>query len=309
MATALPEKSALTQRWTSAVLALPILIGVCVWGATPFVLLCVALALLARSEITRAYKRQGIEPNGFLSLMGALTPLAALLSLPPFAPLAALLSSPHGLTIPGMPLPLLLFLACGLIAASIWETGAAARADAKHPIHTGRNLAYGLLCGAYVSLFSGVSLLRIFPWHGPLSPILPVSGGAALVLATMACAMSNDSAAFFVGRAAGRHKLAAGLSPHKTIEGLIGGIVSSIAVGAAAGYLLLDSIIFGLLIGAAAAALGPLGDLFKSALKREIGIKDFGSIIPGHGGILDRFDSLLFTCPAVVLLAKIFAPA
>lgn len=62
----------------------------------------------------------------------------------------------------------------------------------------------------------------------------------------------------------------------------------------------------GLTIGALAGLLGPLGDLFKSALKREIGVKDFGSLLPGHGGILDRFDSLLFTAPVVVLIVSAF---
>ena len=282
-------------RWLSAIVALPLLVGVCVWGATPFILLTLVLALIARTELTRAYQQQGIHPNGLLSLLGALTPAIILLSGSPFA--AAVLATPTSF---------LLFLVCGLVAASLWETGVASEGG---PIHTGRNMAYGLLCGAYVSLFSGVALLRISPWHPPVNPVFSLPHGGELVLVTMACTMAGDSAAFFVGRAAGHHKLAAGLSPKKTTEGLMGGIVASVAVGSAAGYLLLGSPAFGPLLGVAAAALGPLGDLFKSALKREIGVKDFGSIIPGHGGILDRFDSLLFTCPVAVLLVKAFAPS
>ena len=68
------------------------------------------------------------------------------------------------------------------------------------------------------------------------------------------------------------------------------------------GALLLGAPVFGLAVGALAGLLGPLGDLFKSALKREIGVKDFGALLPGHGGVLDRFDSLLFTAPLVVLI-------
>lgn len=294
ISTAPAANSALTQRWISAVVALPILVGVCVWGAMPFVLLTIILALIARSEITRAYQRQGIHPNGLLSLLGALTPALLLTHWLPF--LSAVMATP---------VSFLLFVVCGLVAASLWETGIASHEKA---IHTGRNMAYGLLCGAYVSLFSGVALLRTASWHYPASPLLPLPAEGALVLVTMACTMAGDSAGFFVGRAAGRHKLAANLSPKKTLEGLIGGIIASIAVGGAMGYLLLGSTAFGLLIGSAAAILGPMGDLFKSALKREIGIKDFGSLIPGHGGVLDRFDSLLFTCPVVVLLIKTFAP-
>jgi CDP-diglyceride synthetase len=138
-------ESTLAQRWLSAAVGLPVLVGVCVWGVTPFVVLTVILALLARFEMTRAYARRQIRPNGLLSLMGALMPATVLL-----------LPVPFDWGMPATSLPFLLFLACGLIAASLWETGTASHAD---HVHAGRNLAYGLLCGAYVSLFTGVALL------------------------------------------------------------------------------------------------------------------------------------------------------
>ena len=124
-----------------------------------------------------------------------------------------------------------------------------------------------------------------------------------MVLSTLSCTIASDTGAFFAGRSFGRHKLAEGLSPKKTIEGWVGGTVASVALGALVGFGLLGSVRFGMVIGLAAGLLGPLGDLFKSALKREIGIKDFGAIIPGHGGVVDRFDSLLFTAPVVGWLA------
>jgi len=290
--------SPLAQRFVSTVVGVPIVAAVCVWGATPFVLFAVALAVIARSEITRAYRRLDIRPNFLLSLIGALLPAAVLL-----------LPLPWTTGTPGAPLTFLLILACGLIAASLLETGAASHAGST--IQTGRNMAYGLLCGAYVSLFTGVALLRVIPWRFPEGATLLfpfVTGGAALVLVTMASTMASDAGAFFAGRWLGRHKLAVGLSPNKTTEGLAGGMIASILVGSGAGWTLLGSVGFGLLVGIAAAVLGPMGDLFKSALKREIGIKDFGSIIPGHGGVLDRFDSLLFTAPVVVLMARTFGP-
>ena len=277
--------SSLMQRVLTAAVGMPILIGVCLWGARPFIILTIVLALLARSELTRAYARLGSQPNGLLSLMGALVPL--------------------GVALPTLSLPIPLILACGLIAASLWETGVASHTN---EIHTGRNLAYGLLCGAYVSLFGGIALLRLCLWQGTRGTWPALEGGACLVLLTAACTIAGDSGAYFVGRALGHHKLAEGLSPKKTTEGLLGGMVASLLVGSGIGSLLLGSVTFGLIVGGLAGILGPLGDLFKSALKREIGVKDFGALLPGHGGILDRFDSLLFTAPVVVLIVTTFGP-
>lgn len=285
--------SPLAQRVLSAVLGIPLLVGVCLWGVIPFVILTVVLALLSRFEITHAYRHLKIRPNGLLSLMGALLP-ATVLFLP---------RTSEGV-LPSAPPEAILLLACGLIAASLYETAKASHTNHMHP---GRNLAYGCLCGAYVSLFSGVALLRCFPWRVATATQIPIDGGAALVLVSMFCAMASDTGAFFVGRAFGKHKLAVLLSPNKTTEGLFGGMASSVLIGAMAGHFLLGSVGFGLLVGISAGFLGPLGDLFKSALKREIGIKDFGTIIPGHGGVLDRFDSLLFTAPVVLLLAHTVA--
>ena len=295
-----PEVSLLVQRVLTAAVGMPILIGVCLWGARPFAVFTVLLALIGRSELQRAYGQGGIYPNGFLSLLGALVPGGVFLLRP----------APRGETwLDGeafsAPLPLLLILAFSLVMASLWETGVASHTA---EIHTGRNLAYGLLCGAYVALFGGITLLRVTAWSGPAGIWPTLDHGALLVLVTAACTIAGDSAAFFVGRALGHHKLAEGLSQKKTTEGFLGGIAASLLIGGLTGYALLGSLTFGLIVGALAGLFGPLGDLFKSALKREIGIKDFGALLPGHGGILDRFDSLLFTAPVVVLVATTFGP-
>src|SRR5207237_7126291 len=128
------------------------------------------------------------------------------------------------------------------------------------------------------------------------------------------CVWATDSFAYFAGRAFGRHKLAAAVSPGKTVEGALGGLAAALIVGAAGGQLLfvahsgLSPVAFGLLVGGIAGVLGQVGDLFDSALKREIGIKDFGGILPGHGGVLDRFDSMLFVAPAVAILMQWLSP-
>ncbi|MDD6031863.1 MAG: phosphatidate cytidylyltransferase [Oscillospiraceae bacterium] len=127
-----------------------------------------------------------------------------------------------------------------------------------------------------------------------------------------------DSAAYFVGRACGKHKLAPLVSPHKTVEGAVGGVVVS------AGFFLLFCLgyeqvmlhvysqqieiawLHALWIGMFCSVMGIFGDLMASVVKRQAGIKDFGKIMPGHGGVMDRFDSFLFVAPALYLVLQIF---
>ncbi len=96
-------------------------------------------------------------------------------------------------------------------------------------------MAYGLLCAAYVSLFGGIALLRICSWHGSVGRWPSLDSGACLVLLTASCTIAADSGAFFVGRTLGRHKLAEGISPKKTTEGLVGGMLASLVIGSGIG--------------------------------------------------------------------------
>lgn len=138
------------------------------------------------------------------------------------------------------------------------------------------------------------------------------------VVLILAFAWGGDTMAYFSGRAFGKRKLAPIVSPHKTVEGAIGGILGSMVLGVVVtvvymqlfGSLFPESKLGGMyyvmiaLLGAVASALGILGDLFASAIKRQCGIKDYGTIFPGHGGILDRFDSVLFIAPLVSIIIK-----
>ena len=130
--------------------------------------------------------------------------------------------------------------------------------------------------------------------------------GFHLVWLIFFCSWGCDTCAYCVGMLIGRHKLAPVLSPKKSIEGAIGGVVGAAALGAlyaafvdgpAAGYAL---------ICAAGAVASQVGDLAASAIKRQHGIKDYGTLIPGHGGILDRFDSVIVTAPMIYMLAVLF---
>ena len=143
-------------------------------------------------------------------------------------------------------------------------------------------------------------LIQIRSLEGIIAPIPFGSSpkGAWLVCYIMAMTWTTDAGAFFIGRQFGRHKLAATLSPNKTIEGSIGGIAFAILMGILWGSWIGVPWIHGVVLGVMCGVLGQVGDLCESAMKRDVGIKDFGGIMPGHGGVLDRFDSLLFTAPA-----------
>lgn len=137
-----------------------------------------------------------------------------------------------------------------------------------------------------------------------------LSDGLFLVPLIFVSAWGNDTCAYCVGRLIGRHKMAPVLSPKKSVEGAVGGIAGAVILGILYGYFLgdrLPSLKSPMLSCAIICGIGALiaivGDLAASAIKRNQGVKDYGKLIPGHGGVMDRFDSILFTAPAVYFLA------
>ena len=129
--------------------------------------------------------------------------------------------------------------------------------------------------------------------------------GRFLVLFTLVTVYFGDTTAFYVGRAWGRKKLAPTISPGKTVEGGSGAVAGSILGALISKYLFLPqlSIVHALILGGAIGVLGQLGDLWESLLKRSAQVKDSGILIPGHGGLLDRIDSVLFSAPLVYYYA------
>lgn len=130
-----------------------------------------------------------------------------------------------------------------------------------------------------------------------------LSDGLGWLAFALLLTWANDTGAYFVGSWLGKHKMAPRLSPKKTWEGLAGGWVSALAAGAGLGVLIGLTVAQGLMIGLVVAVLAPFGDLSISMMKRQVGVKDCGNLIPGHGGMLDRLDSLLFIIPAVYYCA------
>lgn len=129
-------------------------------------------------------------------------------------------------------------------------------------------------------------------------PIIDSEDWRSLVLTAVALVAIMDIAQYFTGRTLGRHALAPVVSPKKTWEGLVGGVVVVLGLGALLHYIEPFDLQSGLAIGAVVAVVAPVGDLAVSAVKRSLGVKDMGVLLPGHGGILDRIDALLFVIPA-----------
>ena len=172
-------------------------------------------------------------------------------------------------------------------------------------------VAWGFF-GALLVPYLLLSLVRIFQMD-----FLPPIGdtdlriGQFIVLLPLLAAWGADTCALFAGMAFGKHKLAPVVSPKKTVEGAVGGVVGGALLVLLAALLLnifldLDMPIWtAVLLGGAGAVLGEIGDLSFSVIKRQTGIKDYGHIFPGHGGVLDRFDSVLFVAPFAEILFRI----
>lgn len=141
-----------------------------------------------------------------------------------------------------------------------------------------------------------------------------MENGKFLIYTVFIAAFMTDTGAYFSGRFLGKHKLIPNISPNKTVEGAVGGVLSSVLGFVIFGWVLLfffekqvnwPSL---LLISVLTSVIAQFGDLSASMIKREMNIKDYGSIFPGHGGVLDRFDSVIFVAPTIYYLLKFLPP-
>lgn len=157
-------------------------------------------------------------------------------------------------------------------------------------------LAWGMLTTIY--FLSHAAYLLVWPWSGTGVGETGYAAGAAMLVYLIFLTQFNDVAQYTWGKTLGRRKVVPGISPGKTWEGLLGGVLSTAVLAALLAPALtpfapLAALLAGLLIGAA----GFFGDVVMSATKRDLGIKDTSQMLPGHGGVLDRLDSLIFTAP------------
>jgi phosphatidate cytidylyltransferase len=159
-------------------------------------------------------------------------------------------------------------------------------------------------------LTASVFTLAYLPLMGVfVALMLSTPDGARRTLVFVLLTICSDVGGYFAGILVGRHPMAPAISPKKTWEGLAGSVVACVAAGAIALPTLLHGHVWqGLILGGAAVAAATLGDLVESMIKRDLEIKDMGSVFPGHGGALDRIDSLLVMAPVAWLLLKLFVP-
>jgi phosphatidate cytidylyltransferase len=157
---------------------------------------------------------------------------------------------------------------------------------------------------------AGVFTLAYLPLLGVFVPLmLSAPNGGRRVLLYLIITVSSDIGGYFAGILIGRHPMAPAISPKKTWEGFAGSVAACLAAGAIALPLLLHGHVWqGLILGAAAVVAATLGDLVESMIKRDLEIKDMGTVFPGHGGAMDRLDSLLVVAPVAWLLLRVFLP-
>lgn len=148
-----------------------------------------------------------------------------------------------------------------------------------------------------IATITGLMYLGFFPYH-----IVLLDGTVYRLMLWMIfiAAFGSDIFAYFTGYFFGKHKMAPNLSPKKSIEGAVGGLIGSGILGIIFGLIFMRDIWYHcLIIGIIGGIISECGDLVASSFKRQIGIKDYGNLIPGHGGIMDRFDSVIFVAPVV----------
>jgi phosphatidate cytidylyltransferase len=256
-------------RVLSALVLIPLLFGT-IWFLPPVATLVLAAiaALLALSEYA-----------AMAAALGTHIPRAACA--------AAVLAACVATGIPGMPVEVVLMTALILVGALAVASGQPGPAI----LHDG---AAALLPVLYIGLPLGA-----------LAAVRAISGREAILLLGVVIIVS-DAAQYYTGRALGRRPLAPTISPKKTLEGAIGGMVFGTAAMIAGGRLVFAGTAVPILalLGATIAALGIVGDLFESLLKRSAGVKDSSHLIPGHGGVLDRIDSWLFAAPVYYVFVR-----
>jgi CDP-diglyceride synthetase len=242
-------------------------------GTVTSLVLCLVVVTFAAGECFSVLRKVGYHPATLLGLVGTIS----------------LMIGAYDKGVAALPLVLVLITAftfiwfmCGI------ESGS--------PV---AGTAATLLTVGWISLLGAYAALLLSP------SLFPDRHGIAFLLGAIIATVANDVGALAVGSWLGRHPLAPSISPNKTWEGLIGGTIVTLAVSAAVvGAIHPWTPTKALLLGAVVSVVAPIGDLSESLLKRDLRLKDMGTLLPGHGGVLDRVDALIFVLPATYYLVR-----
>ena len=259
----------LRTRVLSALVLIPLVAAVTYAGGWLLAGALLVVAIIAASELFQLMKEAGYQP----SLVASALVMAALLAVARFPDLDLL-----GLV-----------LAASVIGTLTWYL---LRPPEGQPTQSwALTLSASLWLGWLISHFVQIR---------DLSAPFGLGLGTRWLIVTFLVTWINDSAAYFVGKALGRHPCTPYLSPKKTWEGTLGGWIGGVAATMLLGHWLVAlPWLHGLALGVLVATVAPFGDLAKSMVKRQMGVKDFSSLIPGHGGMFDRIDRLLFVAPVI----------
>jgi CDP-diglyceride synthetase len=243
-------------------------------GTVASMVIVSAVVLLATAEGYAAFRRAQYHPATLLGLVAVLS----------------LMVETYNKGVAALPLVLVLLVA----GSFIWYL---ARVEpAADPVS---GLLSTVFIFVWIGAFGSFAALLLNP------TLFPNRHGIAFLLAAVIVTVTDDVASLLVGSAMGRHPLAPSISPNKSWEGLIGGGLAAILVSVIVIHFIHPwTVSKALLFGVVVAIVAPLGDLSQSMIKRHLGLKDMGRLLPGHGGILDRFDGLLFVLPATYFVVK-----
>jgi phosphatidate cytidylyltransferase len=268
---------------TTGLVLIAAFLGAIMWRPAAVMLIVLAVVGLAGVEFFSKVTEKGYRPAAFAGLITCIA-----------APLAA-----YWAGIDALPL----VLAFGFLATSIGFLGASSIQSGPMP-----NVAITTMAMTWIGLmgaFAGL-ILRT----STLGGTIPQHAGTDTLFMVVIAVIANDVGGLFVGSSVGRTPLREWVSPNKTIEGAVGGALASIValmlVGSQNGTW--NSMGEWIALGLVVAVMAPLGDLVESMFKRNLDVKDFGSIVAGHGGVLDRFDGFLFVLPSAYYLMKVLVP-
>ena len=304
----------LKLRVLTAIVAIPVIVLLCMAGGLWFFLFVALISALALSEFYAIAAAKGAKPIAATGIV-----LGFLINLSFYhaklrTGLAGLAESAgFSFPFPSQAQLLLIILLLAVAGLSLIELFR----NQGSPVLNLSVTLFGLL---YISLFFGTligirevfvpldfPMLRFFASESSFTDPETIERvyrwGGSTVLSVLATIWICDSAAFHIGSAFGRHKLYPRVSPNKSWEGAAAGFVAAVGASLAAKYLVLGYLTAGsaVVIGALVGVFGQLGDLIESLFKRDAGVKDSSALIPGHGGVFDRFDSLLLVAPLVYL--------